>query len=874
MKTRLPLFLLLPVFLLVVAPLNAQISASIQGMKQTTLDCKSTATVDVTYTGNYVASAFGGTLIIDPSTGDEVPILVTNAASLDVKTSFGSGKIFVSDPGNSMIIDSVQVNVVDLNTLVGSITLAGGGNCVSSTGEFSLTVPVDPRAIGDVEYSWAVVRGREHTSIDATTRNSQTVTLNSLNAGTSLIRVTVTNDCSGEFCASPARFFTVRKTLSVDERNAIAITGAECTSDDVLGEDNLIVLSVPPVLGRWDPGQYQWIFPQDKLQQEFRSGDGSAIAFKVLDNSANITVSLNLGSACNPGLTYTKVLRAPAPVPQFASSTFCVSEAPGTQEVFTVANSAPGFAYNWILPQNWVIISSPSVDSTQVTVQFNNSSTGNITVVSSNQGCGSEFKPIQVNRFPIAAPNIVGPTCVTFEDTQELTYNVQGGDNTYTWEILPASAGWVLSDNQLTQNGPTIKIVPSFASIPADGHVTIRATIDGNCGGSSILSELVVSIGPDAPPMIIGDECVVDPMPNVIFSINPVDRATGYTWETPASWSRVNVSGTQAEINTNGHSGIIKVNALGCAPDIVSDTTSLTVNVAPAAPGAIDFYVNGDPANDCIVKGSPQNVTFTIPSAVSGATSYIWSFPSGWNPQSLTTVDGTILEANVTSDNSSAGSVSVVANGVASCSSMPATLDVIRSGLDFCVTSSLLFGTFYAYEVKNLSEDATFYYWENENGEYIADGVTTNMVATNTQGISSIKVSITDLAGCITSLDIPVTAPSTETAPGVCSLPPVPAPINARGTSFENNLSGSSSDQNSLMIFPNPVEDGILNITMPFDWENVSFQIYSPQGKLLTVINDFKASQATLDMSGYTSGTYHAIINSSKGMMHKRIFVK
>ncbi|MGB5979425.1 MAG: hypothetical protein WBG62_18565, partial [Cyclobacteriaceae bacterium] len=612
MRKLLPLLLLMAVWVNSYA--QNSISANVNGGYQTAIDCKSAATVNVNFSGVYIASASGGVMIIDPDTGEEVPIITTSNSSFQVKASFGEGKVYVSNKVNTTIIDSVEINLIDLNSYVSAIT-SPGGNCMASDGTAQLTANVNPQA-GDVTYRWVVVGGRGSTTITSG-QGTPTVTVNSSSMETTKVRLIISNECIAESCNNPYRDFTLRKVFSQADKDSIQIEGITCVTDPA---NDVVVVAVPPVLGRRDKGQYQWNLPTS-VEEEFRSADGSAIAFKVLDASQNIEVSLDLGPACNPGYTLTRTINTPPQVAQIgiasegyvAGGTFCLSDVNTTEETFRVLNAQPGYAYNWIIPSTWQKLSATNADSTEVTLRLANNSSGNITVIADNEGCGSEVKVLNINRFSATAPAIVGTTCVAFGDTATLTYNVQGGDNTYTWEVLPANAGWVLDPNQTSLTGPSIDIIPAYGNIPTSGNVTIRATIDGNCGGGTVSSELVVNIGPDAPAAINGPDCIADPNQNITFSVDPVARAEGYEWALPSGWSSVNVgSGSSIVVNTNGTDGILTVKALGCESGIESGIVSKAVSIAPAAPGAISYYVNGDPNDGCAVKGAPQSLTFSI----------------------------------------------------------------------------------------------------------------------------------------------------------------------------------------------------------------------------------------------------------------------
>jgi hypothetical protein len=858
-----------------------QIHASFTGgAKTATLDCKSAATVNVTFTGNYVASVDGGALIIDPSTGKEVPILVTAATSFQVKASFGGGRIYVADPGNSQILDFVDVAVTDLNTLVGSIT---GSNCLASNGSAQLSIPVDSRAVG-VQYNWAVVQGGENTQIDPATRNSPTVTINSLNAGTSVIRVTVTNDCSGEFCSSPTRSFMIRKTLSATERAAIEINGADCTSDDVLGDDNLIVLAVPPVLGRWDPGQYQWDFPANKLRQEFRSGDGSAIAFKVLDNSTDITVSLTLGPACNPGLVYTRVLRAPAPAAQIgtasngytASNTFCLPENNTTTETFRILNNpSSDFQYEWIIPAAWEIVSTNGPDNSEVVIRLANSSPGTITVRATNDGCGDELATIDINRYPSTAPLLVGPACISSGNIAPVQFNVAGGDNTYNWNVQVKAANGTLTpanwvpENPSNVHGATIRYIPNFASIANGSRFLITAQIVGNCGtGIPVTSTLEVPIGPAAPTQITstfggvttplaGSSCFTSGQQYNLAS-NIVDFAVGYTWSisTPTNGWTFITSQNSRQVTVAAGTGPVTISvvatASGCA---TSQALSFTANINPPKPGPITLVSAG---SDCISPTTAAAVNFAVP-AITGAT-FEWVLPSnhagryqilsgqGTNQVRIqiaaaatpTTPLPTPLTVKITS---ATGCVNTSDGFTMAYGNAPNLTNVVRAG-DACVSRF----------VNAPSSSNYTYQWYlsdilvpgNTNFYFDSDPCSLRqalklIVTDRTNGCSSQKVFAGD-AGCSGCLTTRQASPTAETA-----------------------------ESKSVSISPNPVSDQ-LNIELGEGTMN-QLILVDISGKEV-VRKKASGSNYILNVQGITPGVYHLIIQGTPRSIHQKIIIQ
>jgi len=98
-----------------------------------------------------------------------------------------------------------------------------------------------------------------------------------------------------------------------------------------------------------------------------------------------------------------------------------------------------------------------------------------------------------------------------------------------------------------------------------------------------------------------------------------------------------------------------------CSPKVYTNSAKLVVNAAPSAPGTISGY-----STIC----SNTNQSYSI-AAVSGATSYEWSFPTGWTNDASTTNFINIV------NNSTSGNVSVVAKngcGTSSASTLSVTV--------------------------------------------------------------------------------------------------------------------------------------------------------------------------------------------------------
>lgn len=794
---KLLLFFLLPV-LLCTGKLAAQtVSPATQGV-----NCGGTATITVNVGGAlYYATTTGGLVIQDG--GADKALVVTTNGTLTVRAASGGGQVVISlasNPNVEVARATVTINALQLGQISGT-NLTNGLSCIASNGSGTYSIP----AISGATYVWRITAGGQHTRIISSSGN--TVTVESLNEGNSALTAYVFNDCTGDLCAADSRTIKIKKTFSLAANEVLG--GPACMDASVLGEDNILVYSVKPYLGLYDThADYQWTLTAG-LQELYRSADGSTISLRVNDPSVDQQVSIVIGAACNGSSnSLTKVLKAPAPAPTFASESFCVSDVVGSQATFAVTNNPEGkYSYQWVLPANWTIVSQNGPDRTQVTVQFDNSSTGNITVAASNAGCGTKFASFNVNRYPAVAPTISGATCVKFGDVQPITYSVQGGNNTYTWDVQPAGTGWIVT----TGNGPAIDIIPAYGNIPANGKVTVRATIQGNCGTAPVTSSLDVEIGPAQPGVISGLTCVPNGTGSVTYSVAEVARNKGYQWTIPGTWSVTGgTSGSSVTVNPNNTDGTIKVLALGCSSTTNSAETTLAVQMGPAMPGTIS-------GPNCVKFGT-TGMQYSI-AQVAKATSYQWEVPAGWTK----TVAPDGLSMTVTATNNNSGDVRVRAIGCESSTSEYRTLAVSigppQPAAIAGVTCINAAGN-QIYSINPLPTDPNITYSWAAPGWTIVSGAGTPSI-TVTPGTGNTTISVTAL-GCN------VAANSDARTLAVSVAPAQPGPVTYYiGDDTNNTCLGNGANQVVHLSVPavsgatsytwtvNPWNSGSSNTTTP-----------------------------------------------------------
>jgi hypothetical protein len=338
------------------------------------------------------------------------------------------------------------------------------------------------------------------------------------------------------------------------------------------------------------------------------------------------------------------------------------SVASGSSNTYSIAAVSGATSYTWTLPSGW------SGTSTTTSITTTAGSTGGTISVKAYNSCGvSTARTLSVAvtcSVPAQPGAISGNTNVTAGSSQTYSIGAVSGATSYTW-TLPS--GW-------TGSSTSTSITTTAGS--AGGAITVKA--NNSCGSSSA-SSLTVTVGSSSPNLALNRPATassVEPSTTLTASlavdgnattrwssdyVDPswiyVDLGSSYnvnrvkiTWEAAyatayqvqvsadaASWTTIKtVSGNASTTNDwTGLSGAGRyVRIYGTARATqwgysifeleVYGTAGCTV---PAQPGTIS-------GNTTVTAGSSQ--TYSI-AAVSGATSYTWTLPSGWSGSSTST---------------------------------------------------------------------------------------------------------------------------------------------------------------------------------------------------------------------------------------------
>jgi PKD-like domain/Secretion system C-terminal sorting domain/Ser-Thr-rich glycosyl-phosphatidyl-inositol-anchored membrane family len=600
----------------------------------------------------------------------------STSISTTSNTTGGYITVTANNACGSSTTQGVSVNVNLVPSQPGAIT----GNTTICSGTLN-TYQVSSVS-GATSYTWTLPSGWTGTS--ATNAINATSSTNSGN-----ITVTANNSCG----ASTSQTIAINVNTVPTQPGTISGNQTICS-----GSTNTYTISA--VSGA---SSYSWTLPSGW------SGASSTTSITAQANTTSGNVSVVANNTCGASVarTYSVTVVTPPTQPGtiLGSATVC-SNATATYSVAAVAGAS---SYNWILPSGWTGSSSSNIITATVGVS------GGTILVSAVNSCGvSSAQSLAVNVNSITAqPGAISGNNVVCSGTTN-AYSISGvsGATSYTW-TLPS--GWSGSSTSTSIN--------ATAGANA-GNITVVA--NNSCGASqSQTFAVTVNTVPPQPDVISGPSPICFNSTNT-YAINPTSTALSYTWTLPSGWigggTGLGTSLTSTASTTSGNVTVIAVNACG---NSTSRSFSVTVTNAPAQPGTISGLTT-----ICVGNTTTYSVV-----AVSGATSYTWTLPSGWSGNSTTNSISTTAGAtggivSVSADNSCGTSttrtVSITVNSV---TAQPGAI----SG-----NTTICSGTSNIYTIAAVS-GATSYTWTLPNG-WTGSSTSTSITTTASTTAGNISV--------------------------------------------------------------------------------------------------------------------------------------
>jgi hypothetical protein len=469
----------------------------------------------------------------------------------------------------------------------------------------------------------------------------------------------------------------------------------------------------------------------------------------------------------------------------------------GTNATYSV-QATNATSYVWTLPSGASNVTGQGTAS--ISFRYSSSfSSGTVSVVVS--GCGTPItRSISVTRTAPATPGaITGPVNVcAFRGTNTpVTYSIAAVANasSYTW-TLPTGV-------TLVSGSGTTSIQVLIGSSFCGGNITVRS--NSACGNSSTRS-LALNVSTPATPASISGATTACPGNSQTYSTAAVNNATSYQWTLPTGTSITSGAGTNTITVSFGATfcgGSLSVRAVnGCGQ---SSARSITISRnVPATPASI----SGPVSNLC--GGGTR--TYSI-AAVSGATSYNWTVPTG---ASIATNNGTSITvsfgSSFTSGNITVAAVNGCGAGTArsiSLSRLPATPASISGPTTVCRNQA---GVVYSTPVVS----GVTYTWTVPSGAVITSG----------QGTASITVKFGCNSGNVTVRANNGCGSSTTRSLAVCVAscrfgePEPEEEITEAVSAFE------------FVVYPNP-GIGRVNISMPELAEEIQLRVFAANGTLV-----------------------------------------
>ncbi len=287
-----------------------------------------------------------------------------------------------------------------------------------------------------------------------------------------------------------------------------------------------------------------------------------------------------------------------------------------------------------------------------------------------------------------------GSVC-TSTNSSEQTFTVSA-DNLTANVTVTAPTGFQVSTTSGSGFGSSVSLTRTGGDLvgePVTVYVRFSPTGTGaasnniTCASTGATTQNVAVAGtgiatPNPPGTITGNNNPCAAATGLTYSIVAVSGASSYTWTVPTGWSITAGQGSNSITVTAGafgQNGNVTVTASNTCGTSSAATLAVTVNAAPATPGGISGSTTV-----CPTSANTYSIT-----AVSGATSYTWSLPSGWTGTSTTNsisatsgvTGGTVsVTANNTCGSSSAQTLSVTVSSSVGGTATPGSASVCLGG--------------------------------------------------------------------------------------------------------------------------------------------------------------------------------------------------
>ncbi|WP_146153602.1 ice-binding family protein [Adhaeribacter arboris] len=578
-------------------------------------------------------------------------------------------------------------------------------------------------------------------------------------ASEGIISVTVNNGCGD---SEPSTLEVAATTLITLAPGSITTADPNGLNPCIRDTETYFTYQIDPVA---NASAYEWVVgtPGDSTDNggwEIVTGQNTP-QIRVKAGQEEVIISVRAKNSC--GTSPARTLRIkpslgnPAkPTAITGPSSVCV----GSQSTLFTVTGAASDRYNWTVPAGWTLTGQGTNQIQVIAPVAAVNTQGTITVAAVNNCGTSEAIAIVVNAVGVISSGPITGLLTPCSSTT-VTYRVNAtGATSFAWKVT----GNLELVGNTTRDSVSVLIKP--------GGGTLSVSLSNACGSSQEQSlNITPQIKLTAPTSI--QAASIAPCAGtsgLTFTVTQVTGASGYNWQIlgvngqpAAEWEITAVSPDQKTITVTAGSELVNISVTAtnnCGNSEVRTILVTPIKTPPLVPGAITGNTN-------VCAGS-INLRYSI-KTVSGATSYVWTVPTGW---SITAGQGTtqitvkagategfitVKSKNICGESSLASQKKVVPS-----TSRPSSPGNITAGKStVCVNEANL-----SYSVAAIP-GVTIYNWTVPEGWIITAGQTTNTI-TVTAGAKSGIIYVVAYNNCgpgPASVPLPVSVTSKPAAP-------------------------------------------------------------------------------------------------------------
>ncbi len=594
------------------------------------------------------------------------------------------------------------------------------------------------------------------------------------------------------------------------------------------------------------------------------AGTNSAISFGNQTQAGNYTVQASTpqcSQAMSGSATVSILSGPPAQFAVTGGGTYCTG---GSGLAVGLAGSQTGVNYQLRRSNGTINVGSP-VAGTGSAISFGLQTAAsdysvlatNTTTLATQVMLNSVTIRIAAIRTPSTPGAITGPTdpC-PYIGVSNITYRINQAANATSYLWTAPSGATIIGSN--TDTVVVIQYPSSFVS----GNLSVVSVNACFSNATSSARNLTITKRvPSTPGAItasLANPCsIVGTGTSATYTIRQVTYATGYTWSLPTGCTfiaNLGDTGVVVKFETGFTTGAITVVAYNnCATSAVR---SLTVTAKiPSAPSAINGITNV-----CTYIGQPTTATYSI-TAVTGATSYLWTAPANASivsGQGSTSVD---LSFAAGFTGGSLTVKSVAACGISSARSLSLVKNVAKPGT-ITPSATACPSTTVTYTIAAVPF-ATSYAWSvPTDATYVSGQGTTSFTVSYKPTFVSGTVTVKAINNCSTSAASSLAVSNSGCAPF------------AKTSAIE----ATEPVINEINVYPNP-NNGVFKISLNAgnSTGTVTLQIVDIYGKLVKEQKEAVSKNgniiAMINASSLGAGIYEVRYYIGNNVYSKKIII-